>query len=58
MALFAYGEMYSQALDATDYEDGSLRNAKYVADRIEICRRRQNLSWSHHQDQVYSYLLF
>jgi len=46
----AYGEMYSQALDATDYEYGSLRNAKYVANRIEMSRRRDNLSFSHHQE--------
>jgi len=45
-----YGEMYAQAVDVTDYEAGTLRNAKWVASRIELSRRRDNLSWSHHQE--------
>lgn len=45
-----YGETYSQALEATDYENGSLRNAKWVSSRIEVSRRRENLGWSHHYE--------
>lgn len=45
-----YGEMYSQALEATDKEYGTLRNYKWVADRIELSRRRDNLTFSHHQE--------
>jgi len=45
-----YGEMYSQALDETDYEYESLRNAVWVVSRIELSRRRDNLSFSHHQE--------
>tara|TARA_Y100000310_G_scaffold161595_1_gene161492 strand:- start:1392 stop:1913 length:522 start_codon:yes stop_codon:yes gene_type:complete len=44
-----YGEMYSQALDATDYEHGSLRNMVYVAEAIETSLRNDNLSWHHHK---------
>lgn len=45
-----YGETYSQALDETDYDDGTLRNSKWVSSRIELSRRRDNLSFSHHQE--------
>ena len=45
-----YGEKYSQALDATDYEYDTLKHVAYVANRIEMGRRRLNLSWSHHQE--------
>lgn len=43
-----YGEMYSQALDATDYAYGSLANAKHVASKYEISCRHENLSFEHH----------
>jgi len=45
-----YGEMYSQAVDETDYAEGSLRNAKWVASQVELSRRRDNLSYSHHAE--------
>jgi len=45
-----YGETYAQAVDATDYEAGTLRNAKWVASKVEMSRRRDNLSFSHHQE--------
>ena len=45
-----YGEMYAQALDETGYRYGSLRNMLYVAGKIELSRRRDNLSWSHHYE--------
>jgi hypothetical protein len=43
-----YGEMYSQALEDTDYEHGSLRNMVYVASNVEMSSRDDNLSWKHH----------
>lgn len=45
-----YGEKYSQALEATGFDYSTLAHDKYVAGRIEFCRRRQNLPWSHHAD--------
>ena len=41
--------MYSQALDETEYSYQTLANDKWVAGQIEFCRRRQNLTWSHHE---------
>ncbi len=48
-----YGEVYSQVLDATDYAYQTLRHAAAVAGKIELCRRRHNLSFSHHQEVAY-----
>jgi len=45
-----YGEMYSQALDATDYSYQALNDAVYVAKNVTFSRRRENLSWSHHRE--------
>lgn len=45
-----YGEKYAQALDATSFSYGTLRNDRWVASRIEPARRRDDLSWSHHQE--------
>src|SRR4030042_463852 len=45
-----YGEKYSQALEASDEESGTLRYAAHVANRIELLRRHNNLSWSHHYE--------
>jgi hypothetical protein len=43
-----FGEKYSQVLDATDYSYGTLRNAAWVANAIEMSRRNDKLSFSHH----------
>lgn len=45
-----YGETYTQALDNTDYEYQTLNDQKWVAAKIEVSRRRENLSWSHHRE--------
>lgn len=45
-----YGDMYSQALDKTDYEYGTLRNDKWVAGAFELSRRRDNLPFTYHQE--------
>lgn len=44
-----YGEMYAQALEETDYAYGSLANMAYVAGRVDVSRRREDLSFAHHQ---------
>jgi hypothetical protein len=46
----AYGEKYAQALDATDYAYQTIADAKWVAGRFELSRRRENLTWSHHRE--------
>lgn len=46
-----FGEKYSRAAKLTGYDPQTLMNRVYVASRFEISRRRENLSWSHH-DQV------
>jgi hypothetical protein len=43
-----WGEMYTDAVRATGFENGSLRNMAYIAQRFELSRRRDNLSWGHH----------
>ncbi len=45
-----WGEMYSQALDATDKAYQTLANAKSVAEKFEFSRRREKLGWSHHAE--------
>ena len=45
-----YGEMYTQAIDETDYEEKTLRNAKWVSSKVELSRRRDNLTFSHHAE--------
>ena len=43
-----YGEMYSQALEITDYDQGTLQNAKWVASKYESSYRYEDLSHTHH----------
>jgi site-specific DNA-methyltransferase (adenine-specific) len=45
-----YGETYSQAIENTGFDYGTLANDKYVAGKVESSRRRENLSFAHHQD--------
>ena len=45
-----YGEMYSQALDTTAYEYGTLKDAKWVAEKVEKSLRKDNLSFNHHKE--------
>jgi hypothetical protein len=45
-----YGEKYTRAAALTGYDVQSLRNMAYVAARFgDLSRRRDNLSWSHHE---------
>jgi N6-adenosine-specific RNA methylase IME4 len=46
----AYGEKYAQAMDATGLEYGTVANCAYVAGRIELSRRRESLTFAHHQE--------
>lgn len=43
-----YGEKYAQALDHTNYDYGTLRNAGYVSRAFPPEKRNPNLTWSHH----------
>lgn len=45
-----WGEMYAQAIDATGFDYETLKADKWVSAKIELVRRRTNLSWSHHQE--------
>lgn len=45
-----YGEKYSRATKITGYDAQTLMNMVWVCSRIEISRRRENLSWSHHAE--------
>jgi N6-adenosine-specific RNA methylase IME4 len=46
----AYGEKYSQAVDATGYDVQTLMNASWVCRSVEISRRREILSFGHHAE--------
>lgn len=46
----SYGEMYSQAIEETGRDYGTLRNDVWVAERFDLSRRRDNLSFGHHQE--------
>lgn len=45
-----WGEKYKEAARITGYDVHSLRNIAYVAGRVEVSRRRDNLTWSHHAE--------
>lgn len=44
-----FGERYATASRITGYDAQTLMNMVYVASRYEISRRRESLSWSHHE---------
>ncbi len=44
-----FGERYSRAAKITGYDTQTLMNMVYVASRFPVSRRRENLSWSHHE---------
>lgn len=43
-----YGETYAAAIAYTDLRAQTLMNYKWVASRVPISLRRENLSWTHH----------
>jgi hypothetical protein len=44
-----FGERYTRAALITGYDVQTLMNMVYVASKFDISRRRENLSWSHHE---------
>lgn len=44
-----YGDRYTQAIELTGLEVQTLMNVTSVARRVEPERRRESLSWSHHE---------
>lgn len=45
-----WGEKYKEAARITNYDVKTLRNIAYVAEQVEVSRRRDNLTWSHHAE--------
>ncbi|HEX5608544.1 MAG TPA: hypothetical protein VFX45_00470 [Solirubrobacterales bacterium] len=45
-----WGEKYKEASRITGYDVQSLRNIAYVAGSIDVSRRRDDLTWSHHAE--------
>jgi len=45
-----WGEKYEWALEKGDYSFQPLRDAVWVSGRIELSRRRDKLTWSHHRE--------
>jgi len=45
-----WGEKYKEAEERTGFDYETLKGSKWVSSSIELCRRRHNLSWSHHQE--------
>lgn len=45
-----WGEMYAQAIDATGFDYETLRHDKWVSSKVELCRRRHNLPFTHHHE--------
>lgn len=45
-----YGEKYTQAVETTGFKIQTLMNDKFVAEHIEFSRRRENLTFGHHQE--------
>jgi hypothetical protein len=45
-----WAESYKSAEVLTRFDYGTLRNAAYIAASVEVSRRRDKLSWSHHSE--------
>ena len=45
-----WGEKYKEAARITGYDVQSLRNFAYVAGAVDVSRRRDDLTWSHHAE--------
>lgn len=43
-----WGEKYLEAIEATGYDYGTLRNDKWIAARVDLSRRRDKLTFDHH----------
>lgn len=45
-----FGEEHAQALEALGLEPKTAQNYAYVAANVEVSRRREDLTWSHHAE--------
>ena len=45
-----FGERYTRASNATGLDVQTLMNMVYVASHVDVSRRRETLSWSHHAE--------
>jgi hypothetical protein len=45
-----WGEKYKEISQITGYDVKTLRNIAYVSGQVDMSRRRDNLSWSHHAE--------
>jgi hypothetical protein len=45
-----FGEKYAQAVDDTGYDPGYLANVSWVCRAVEAPRRREDLTFGHHQE--------
>lgn len=45
-----WGEKYREAARITGYDIKTLRNIAYVSGQVDLSRRRDNLTWSHHAE--------
>src|SRR6266704_3105375 len=45
-----WGHTYEQAEEATGFDNQTLRNDKWVASRVPLSLRRDNLSYHHHKE--------
>lgn len=45
-----YGEMYTQAIEETELDYGTLRNIKWIASSVGLSLRNDNLSFNHHKE--------
>jgi hypothetical protein len=45
-----WGEMFSQAIEATGMDYGTLRNIKWTESQFDLSRRRDKLTFSHHSE--------
>jgi DNA methylase len=45
-----WGQMYDEMIERTGYEPRTLRTLKWVASSVDIARRRDGLSFAHHQE--------
>ena len=46
---WAWGEGYAQAIEITGMSVDRLNNYKWIANKIDVQQRRDDLSWSHHR---------
>lgn len=44
-----WGDKYTQAIESTGLDYQTVANCRWVSSRIELSRRRETLSWSHHE---------